>query len=256
VASELVAKIVETKGCDSRAAVALVQPLVPRFLHHVTWEHDFADENFFFRWARDEGIPTFKCACGEFEIEFKHAPRGAFNCHCRFCYTGVATPEKLAREQKDKCPPTSMLTPEGGVAKAWFWLEDVKLPEGAYDKCYFISVNGGNIVRSATKCCNTPVNSAGGVGFPPIGARPFNRNALYMEDGSKWQSPSPVPNVNTAASLNTPEEEIPDPKGRGALLTVAGLFAGAKLHTKAPTEQFFIAPVEDVTVHATVELAS
>jgi len=250
VASELVAKIMETKSCDSRAAVALVQPLVPRFLHHVTYEHDFADEDFFFRWSRDEGIPVFKCGCGKFQIEFTHPPRGSFNCHCRFCYTGVTAPVKAAEEGM---VPTSMLNEEGGVCKTWFWLNEVKLPPDALDNVMYINVNGGDKIRSATKCCHTPVNSAGGPGFPLKGARPFNRNALYMEDGSKWQPSSPPPNVNTGASLTLPEAEISEPKN---FAPVIRLFASFKAFAPKNNEKFFNPTMEDVDIKATVELAT
>lgn len=147
----------------------------------------------------------WKCACGKHQFKLTGAPHAVFNCHCKSC----ASAAKFVAAKNDPPCTASALTAEGGVMKALYYLENVEkltpeVPDYGYVK---IGQDGGNI-RVYTKCCNTPMQTAGGDGFP-MGVRPFNRNCVYNKDGSKFE-PEDVPNVMAGEAFDA--DKVPEPK--------------------------------------------
>lgn len=121
---------------------------------------------------------TWKCACGAFAAPISAAaPLFCFSCHCHSC---VAPARHLDSAHDNS---RSALV-HGGVAKAFFRLDDIALPDGLPDgSLRFLKVGpDGENIRSYTACCGTLFNTAGGKGFG-YAVRPLSSVNVFDGEG-------------------------------------------------------------------------
>jgi hypothetical protein len=153
-------------------------------------------------------LRLWKCACGKVKIQLTGEPFLINNCHCTACY-----PVAVFVDAAGDGGGTSAVTLATGVAKAMFFLENVKYISGKELLKPIKLGEGGRNVRSYTSCCHTLCNTDGGAGNPPFGFRPFNRLAIYNTDGSPFLPLAPV--MNTQGESNPKWGDVPDPKTPG-----------------------------------------
>lgn len=154
----------------------------------------------------EQPAPEWKCHCGDFVVQFSGVPKFCFDCHCQSCAACCAYAERQAGGGG-----TSALNSEGGVKKAMFYCADCTLPEDAESKLYFMKVGeDGSNIRSATRCCNTIVNTAS-LGIDLV---PFNRSALYGFDGKEFE-PMEQPLYKGMCMYAANPSAISEPKSDG-----------------------------------------
>jgi hypothetical protein len=130
---------------------------------------------------------NFACNCGAFTMKLHGEPLLCFNCQCQSCGAVCDYVEGLAGGSENK-PAEKVL----GNPCAFYKTDNIEPPLDAMDKLNFVKVGeGGQNVRSYTKCCNTMVQGAGGAEFP-VNARPINRLNIKNEDGTPYVSSKPV----------------------------------------------------------------
>mmetsp|Transcript_2021 Transcript_2021/g.5983 ORF Transcript_2021/g.5983 Transcript_2021/m.5983 type:complete len:230 (+) Transcript_2021:130-819(+) len=146
---------------------------------------------------REPATRTWACKCGGVKITLRGEPVMSLNCNCRSC---TAVTDHLDSRPD---PGTSALAkaPGSGVAKTFFLLSQLVFEDPTHSKIGFLKLGDtGENVRTYTTCCGTMLNTSGGNSFP-CSFRPFNRNCIVNSDGTPYQPPYVVPNVNTRAAL-------------------------------------------------------
>ena len=147
----------------------------------------------------------WRCGCGEVRIRLEGEPLFELDCHCSAC-----TPVARSLDAKSGGRGISAIVNKTGVAKSFYLLDRVKFLRGK-EKIggVKLGVEGQN-VRAHTTCCHTMVIGDSPV---PFDFRPFNRNAIFNLDGSKYVPADPV--WGCKGGGNPWWDDVPEPKHPG-----------------------------------------
>lgn len=148
---------------------------------------------------------TWTCKCGEIKANLKGEPVLNFRCHCHSC---VAAARFI--EEKTEGKGTSILHPDGGGACASpyaghqvHFCTPLSTEEGK-SKLKFVRYENGKAWRCYTTCCGSQMTNCI---FP--GLVVFNRNGIKNADGTPYEPPHEVLNIQKANAFDP--EAVPEP---------------------------------------------